>query len=77
MNMKPESYHLQDGCWNCRNVEDFGCDGPEYWCGLDGTEHPEWKGFRDKTDEEIQARIDHENAHFVDGWGKCEAYERK
>ena len=75
--MRPESYHPQDGCWNCKYVENFGCDGPEYWCGVDGTEPPEWKGFRDETDEEIRAKIDHENAHAVEGYGICKEHERR
>jgi hypothetical protein len=63
---KHNSYHLQNGCWNClNNINDKHC-------GFDGTYHPinpEW------NESSWKRELDNRHSLQIDAFGICDYWE--
>jgi hypothetical protein len=65
---KHNSYHLQNGCWNCLN----NLNGKH--CNYDGTYHainPEW------NDNSWKKELDNRHSLQIDEFGICDYWKSK
>jgi len=84
--MKPDSYRVQDGCWNCAHVVvEIHWEGvPSLNCNADKSKVPLDTGSRKffrlslaQQDTAIKKRIAWEKNREVESAGKCSVWKKK